>query len=41
MRPVRRRGVHKGRSARHFRRNVSRAKAPNLIVAPMRGGWRL
>lgn len=34
-------GVSKSRSARHFRGNVGRTKAPNVSVTPMRGGWRL
>lgn len=41
MRPVSRSGVNKGRSARQFRKNVGRTKAPNVAGAPMRGGWRL
>lgn len=41
MRPVKRSGVHKGKSARKFRKNISRTRAPNLVMAPMRGGWRL
>lgn len=40
MRPIRRLGVSKGRSAAKFRRNVRRTKAPNMN-GPMRGGWRL
>lgn len=40
MVPVKRGPVHKGRSARQFRGNVSRTKAANMKV-PMRGGWRL
>lgn len=40
MRPSFRRGVHKGKSARRFRRNVRRTKAAN-IGSPMRGGIRL
>lgn len=38
---LRRRGVSKGKSARKFRRQVSRTKSANLRGAPMRGGWRL
>lgn len=34
-------GVNKGRSARKFRGQVGRTKAPNVSVQPMRGGWRL
>lgn len=41
MRPVRRHGVHKGRSASQFRRNTRRTKAANMKGAPMRGGIRL
>lgn len=40
MRPLKRHGTNKGRSARQFRRNVSRTKGLN-ITAPMRGGIRL
>lgn len=40
MRPLSRGGANKHRSARSFRKNVSRTKGANL-VAPMRGGWRL
>lgn len=40
MRPLRRHAVSKGRSARSFRRQVSRTKGLN-IAAPMRGGIRL
>lgn len=41
MRPVSRRGVSKRASARSFRRQSMRTKAPNMAKAPMRGGWRL
>lgn len=41
MRPVSRSPVSKRRSARRFRSQISRTKAPNLRVNPMRGGWRL
>lgn len=41
MRPLQRRGVNKGRSARRFRRNIRRTKAANIAAGPMRGGWRL
>lgn len=34
-------GVNKGRSAKKFRRQVSRTKAANVAPAPMRGGIRL
>lgn len=40
MRPLKRYGVNKGRSAAKFKRNIRRTKAPNLN-ASMRGGWRL
>lgn len=35
-----RKPVHKGRSAKQFRRVHARTKAANLI-GPQRGGWRL
>lgn len=41
MRPVKRYGVSKSRSARSFRGNVGRTHHVNLRNAPMRGGWRL
>lgn len=41
MRPVKRYGVSKHRSARSFRRNTSRTRAANVNPAPMRGGIRL
>lgn len=41
MRPVQRSHVNKGKSARHFRKSVSRTKAANMAKTPMRGGWRL
>lgn len=41
MRPLKRHGVNKGRSAGQFRKHAGRVKAPNAMVAPMRGGWRL
>lgn len=41
MRPLKRFGENKGRSAGKFRRNVSHTKAPNLQKGLMRGGWRL
>lgn len=40
MRPLRRSGVNKHRSARKFRGHVKRTKAANM-KQPMRGGWRL
>lgn len=41
MRPSKRYGVNKGSSARSFRNNTGRTKAPNMRAVPMRGGWRL
>lgn len=41
MRPVKRSGVSKGRSARQFKRNVRRTKGANVAPPPMRGGFRL
>lgn len=41
MRPLKRNGVSKGRSAAKFRNQMRRTKAPNMIQGPMRGGWRL
>lgn len=41
MRPLKRKGVAKGKSAKHFRRHVRHTKAPNMRGAPMRGGIRL
>lgn len=41
MTPLKRRGTNKHRSARSFRNNVGKTKAPNVVMAPMRGGWRL
>lgn len=38
---MRRSSVNKGASASRFRGNVRKTKAPNVVVAPMRGGWRL
>lgn len=40
MRPLKRFGVNKRKSARKFRRNVSKTKAANFS-GPMRGGIRL
>lgn len=39
MRPSRRYGVNKHRSANQFKRNSGRTKAANMN--PQRGGWRL
>lgn len=41
MRPLKRGRVHKGSSVRKFRKGAARTKAPNTVMAPMRGGWRL
>lgn len=41
MRPLRRHSVHKGRSARKFRRHVSRTHHANVANSYKRGGWRL
>lgn len=41
MRPIRRFRVSKGRSAGHFRSNVSRTHPLNVKVVPMRGGFRI
>lgn len=41
MRPLRRGGVNKGRSARQFRGNSRRTNRQNMRGAPMRGGIRL
>lgn len=41
MKPVKRHGVHKGQSARTFRKHAGRTGVANLRQAPMRGGWRL
>ena len=40
MRPVKRYGVSKGKSAKQFRRNSRRTKSANM-TGPMRGGIRL
>ena len=41
MTPIRRRGVSKSGSARHFRKNVARTRAANIMTGPMRGGIRM
>lgn len=41
MKPTSRKPVNKGRSARKFRKQVSRVHGKNMVAAPMRGGWRL
>lgn len=33
--------VNKHRSAKQFKRNIRKTKAPNMKAAPMRGGIRL
>lgn len=40
MRPLKRFGTSKGKSAAKFRNQVGRSKAPN-VVGVQRGGWRL
>lgn len=34
-------GLNKGKSARKFRRDVSKTHPKNMAMRPMRGGWRL
>ncbi|AKI26885.1 hypothetical protein, partial [Gokushovirinae Bog5712_52] len=41
MRPLKRKHVSKGKSAKTFRKHSHHSKAPNVAQAPMRGGWRL
>lgn len=41
MRPLKRFGTDKRASARKFRGQSSRTKAPNIEKGLMRGGWRL
>lgn len=41
MRPSSRKPVHKGRSARSFRRASAKTARANVAGAPMRGGIRL
>lgn len=41
MRPVKRFGVHKHKSARKFRSNAGTTHRINMKPLPMRGGWRL
>lgn len=41
MRPSKRYGVNKGKSARTFRGHTSKTKGLNMKGAPMRGGIRL
>lgn len=41
MRPLKRSGVNKHRSARSFRRHSRKTNARNIAGGPMRGGIRL
>ena len=41
MKPLARKPVSKHKSAHKFRKNVSRTKAANMAINPMRGGWRM
>lgn len=41
MRPLKRMGVNKGRSARSFNKSQRFTKQANVAPAVMRGGWRL
>lgn len=41
VRPLKRQGVSKGRSAAKFRSQIGRTKAPNVMMGSQRGGWRL
>lgn len=41
MRPLHRRHVNKGASAKSFRRQAGRTKGANIHAGPMRGGIRL
>lgn len=41
MRVLHRRAVSKMKSVRKFRHHAKKTKAPNLGLAPQRGGWRL
>lgn len=41
MKPLHRKPVHKGRSAKKFRQHVKHTKAANVQPHPMRGGFRL
>lgn len=38
---MKRYGVNKGRSARKFRKSVSKTRRVNVAPPPMRGGFRL
>lgn len=41
MRVLKRRAVSKHKSAKTFRKHARKTKAPNMGIAPQRGGWRL
>lgn len=41
MKPVVRKSVHKGQSAKKFASNTRTVAAANISKNPMRGGWRL
>ncbi|WNK12458.1 MAG: hypothetical protein [Microvirus sp.] len=41
MRPLKRHSVSKRHSAHSFKRKVGRTHGKNVVMAPMRGGWRL
>lgn len=41
MRPLKRSGVSKQGAAAKFKRGARHAKAANVQMGPMRGGWRL
>lgn len=41
MRPLKRKPVSKVKSVRKFRHHAKKTKAPNMGMAPQRGGWRL
>jgi len=41
MRPTKRKHANKSRGAAKFRHHTRMTKAPNMAMAPMRGGWRL
>lgn len=40
MKPLKRSGVNKHKSAKQFRRHASKTKAANVAPRPMRGGIR-
>lgn len=41
MKPLNRKPVNKHHSAKKFASHTRHTKAPNMQMAPMRGGWRL